>query len=119
MENCCPRLIPTAIAVVVTGVSVTITAQVPTVAPNFAECLAFSLPVAVNGITTGQEVVNLVWGGTTAPIVDNCGREIPAQMLSCHPCHRYVVQFGLAGTAPVFYARRGFKQRRTTCVAPA
>ena len=115
----CPPLIPTATAVVATGVSVTITAQVPTVAPTFSQCLPFSLPVADNGVTTGQEAVTLIWGGTTAPIVDNCGKAIPAQMLSCNNCHRYLVQYGLAGTTPVFFARRGFKCRKTTTVAPA
>jgi len=114
--NCQP-LIPTATATVVEGATVTITAQVPTVAPNFSQCLAFAMPTPASP-TTGQEVVSLVWGGTTAQIVDNCGRTIPAQMLSCDSCHKYLVQFGLAGTTPVFYARRGFKCRRTTTVAP-
>jgi len=118
-SHCCPPLIPTATAVVVTGVSVTITAQVPTVAPTFSEILRFQLPLADNGVTTGKEAVSLVWGGTTANIVDNCGRIVTSQMLSCCGCHNYTVQFGLAGTTPVFYARRGFKCRKTTAVAPA
>ena len=116
-NRCCPPLVPTATAVVATGATVTITAQVPTVAPTFGQCLPFELPLADNGVTTGQEVVSLVWGGTTAVIVDNCGKQIPSQMLSCRNCHQYVVQFGLAGTTPVFFARRGFKPRRTTTVA--
>jgi len=118
-NSCCPRLIPTATEVVTTGVSVVITALVPTVAPTFSQCLTFSIPVADNGVTTGQEAVSLIWGGTAAPIVDSCGRAVPSQMLSGRNGHRYTVQFGLANTTPVFFARRGFKCRRTTTVAPA
>jgi hypothetical protein len=85
-----------------------------------------AIPVELLTPITGQEDVNIVVGGVTLPLVDNCGRLIPAQRLAlakgnCREVEGRVmfVQVTTNATELVATGRRGFRCRKTTAVAPA
>lgn len=119
--DCCPTLIPTAVATVTEGATIAVAVSQPTTAPVYGNCYKFTIPAGLTA-NTGQELTNISIGGVTGTLLDNprCKRTVPSQMLGCPNCCRvYTVQFAVDGTTNIFYAIRGFAPRRTTTVAPA
>jgi len=103
------------------GTSITITFPATVTTPDFGQIFTFAMTESLPPITGTEEVIISV-GASTYPLVDNNGLLVTGQMLRrpqpMNCCQMtsavYRIQFGAAGTESVFFARRGFRQRRTT-----
>jgi hypothetical protein len=111
------KVVPT--VAVVSGTSVTFTFPTSITTPEIGQTFKMADPDNFPPIT-GTEQVLITVGGTTYTAVTNNGIMVTSQMLKkpyfvddSFVTGAYLIQFGVQGSANVFFVRRGLRPRRS------